>query len=115
MSLQGSQPKGAPIAVPTVHHSPCERVADAASRRPRDALGEVPIAFIVAADDSGIDEDDLRSRCPAALSYFKVPAEFIAVPGIPRTGSGRFNATGCTVHNQSSPTSPVDSAHPRCR
>ncbi|QYB00490.1 hypothetical protein I1A62_05760 (plasmid) [Rhodococcus sp. USK10] len=65
-------------------------MADAASRRPRDAFGELPIAFIVAADDSGIDEDDLRSRCAAALSYFKVPAEFIAVSEIPRTGSGKI-------------------------
>ncbi|WP_157951481.1 AMP-binding enzyme [Rhodococcus opacus] len=57
---------------------------------PHDALGEVPIAFIVAADDSAIDEDDLQSRCAAALSYFKVPAEFIAAPEIPRTGSRKI-------------------------
>ena len=69
----------------------CESVTDAAVvAAPHDALGEVPIAFVVAADGNGIDEDDLRSRCAAALSYFKVPAEFIVVPEIPRTGSGKI-------------------------
>ncbi|WP_430459401.1 AMP-binding enzyme [Rhodococcus opacus] len=66
----------------------CDRRGPRAA--PHDALGELPIAFIVAADDSGIDEGDLRSRCAAALSYSKVPAEIIAVPEIPRTGSGKL-------------------------
>ncbi|MFV9452198.1 class I adenylate-forming enzyme family protein [Rhodococcus sp. NM-2] len=69
----------------------CDSVADAAVvAAPHDALGEVPIAFVVAATDTGIDEDELRARCATALSYFKVPTEFIAVPAIPRTGSGKI-------------------------
>ncbi|WP_040690254.1 class I adenylate-forming enzyme family protein [Nocardia vinacea] len=69
----------------------CESVADAAVvAEPHDALGEVPIAFVVAADDTGIDEDDLRIHCANTLSYFKVPSEFIAVAEIPRTPSGKI-------------------------
>ncbi|GGL13955.1 class I adenylate-forming enzyme family protein [Nocardia jinanensis] len=69
----------------------CASVADAAVvAAPHDALGEVPVAFVVAVGDDGIDEDELRTRCAEALSYFKVPTEFIAVPEIPRTGSGKI-------------------------
>jgi acyl-CoA synthetase (AMP-forming)/AMP-acid ligase II len=66
-------------------------VADAAVvAKPHDELGEVPIAFVVAAEGHTIDEDALRDRCRAALSYFKVPEEFITVAEIPRTGSGKI-------------------------
>jgi acyl-CoA synthetase (AMP-forming)/AMP-acid ligase II len=58
--------------------------------KPHDELGEVPVAFLVLAKGSAVDEDALRQHCRSALSYYKVPTEFIAVQEIPRTGSGKI-------------------------
>jgi long-chain acyl-CoA synthetase len=51
-------------------------------------LGEVPVAFVVPADDPP-DEEDLLARCRRDLTGFKVPAEVRFTTTIPRTGSGK--------------------------
>ncbi|MEV5431947.1 type I polyketide synthase [Streptomyces sp. NPDC052701] len=65
-------------------------VADAAvAGRPHDVLGEVPVAYVVPGPD-GVDPGLLLETCRRELSYFKVPDEFHAVAGIPRTPSGKI-------------------------
>jgi rifamycin polyketide synthase module 1/2/3 len=65
-------------------------VADAAvAARPHADLGEVPVAFVVPEREGELDTDAVLNACREKLSYFKVPAELIEVPEIPRTGSGK--------------------------
>ncbi|MGF0313248.1 class I adenylate-forming enzyme family protein [Rhodococcus sp. IEGM1428] len=65
-------------------------IADAAVvAAPHDALGEVPIAFIVSAHGH-VDIESVRTHCAILLSHFKIPDDFIIVPEIPRTGSGKI-------------------------
>ncbi|WP_051116283.1 type I polyketide synthase [Amycolatopsis nigrescens] len=79
-----------------VHPSEVERVlvglpevADVAvAGRPDEALGEVPVAYVVPAP-GGADPDRLRAACRRALAAFKVPVEFRALESVPRTGSGK--------------------------
>lgn len=69
----------------------CKTVGDAAVvGMPHEALGEVPVAFIVPADDRGIDKEAILGRCTELLSYFKVPAQLVEVQEIPRTASGKI-------------------------
>ncbi|MFJ7146828.1 type I polyketide synthase [Streptomyces sp. NPDC100445] len=65
-------------------------VADAGvTGRPHDTLGEVPVAYVVAASD-GLDVPALVELCRARLSPFKVPEEIYEVAAIPRTASGKI-------------------------
>ena len=65
-------------------------VADAAVvGQPHPDLGEVPVAFVVAADPGAPDEEDLRAICRRELTAFKVPAAIRFTDAIPRTGSGK--------------------------
>ncbi|PRZ44347.1 acyl-CoA synthetase (AMP-forming)/AMP-acid ligase II [Antricoccus suffuscus] len=66
-----------------------DSVADAAVvSRPHEALGEVPVAFIVPAGD-GLDIDALKAHCATRLAAVKVPSEYVVIDAIPRTGSGK--------------------------
>lgn len=58
--------------------------------RPHAHLGEVPCAEVVLAEGAVFDGDALRSHCARALTSFMVPAEFRAVPGLPRTAGGKL-------------------------
>ena len=54
-----------------------------------ETLGEVPAAFIVAADCE-IDAVSIRAFCRERLSGYKVPEHIHIVDEIPRTGSGKI-------------------------
>jgi acyl-CoA synthetase (AMP-forming)/AMP-acid ligase II len=65
-------------------------VSDAAVvGRPDEALGEVVVAFVVAAEPE-LDHDALRQFAAERLAEYKLPAEFRVVEEIPRTGSGKI-------------------------
>ncbi|MFI1180781.1 SDR family NAD(P)-dependent oxidoreductase [Streptomyces sp. NPDC020799] len=68
----------------------CPGVVDAAVvGRPHDVLGEVPVAFVVAAPRRGVDTDRLRAMCRERLSGYKVPDEVYETDSVPRTPSGK--------------------------
>lgn len=52
-------------------------------------LGEVPVAFVVPANPGTLDEQALLAACGRELSKFKIPARFVEIDAIPRTGSGK--------------------------
>jgi len=52
-----------------------------------DVRGEVPVAFIVAAN--GFDPNALERICREQLASFKVPRRFVCVDSIPRTALGK--------------------------
>ena len=56
---------------------------------PHDTLGEVPVGYVVPRPGQPLDADALRAHCAARLSAYKVPARFVEVTDIPRTGSGK--------------------------
>ncbi|MDW5329550.1 polyketide synthase [Plantactinospora sp. KLBMP9567] len=60
----------------------------AVAGRPDDALGEVPVAYLVA-DSGGIDPRHALERCRSELPPFKVPVQLYEVAALPRTGSGK--------------------------
>jgi rifamycin polyketide synthase module 1/2/3 len=53
------------------------------------ALGEVPVAFVVARDPEKFDASDVRAFVAAHLAEWKVPERFELIASIPRTGSGK--------------------------
>ncbi|MGW7418077.1 type I polyketide synthase, partial [Streptomyces sp. NPDC054863] len=64
-------------------------VADAAVvGRPHDALGEVPVAFVVPGPH-GVDTDRVRAHCRERLSGFKMPDEVYETGAVPRTATGK--------------------------
>jgi acyl transferase domain-containing protein/acyl-CoA synthetase (AMP-forming)/AMP-acid ligase II/thioesterase domain-containing protein/acyl carrier protein len=56
--------------------------------REHPLLGEVPVAFVVPADER-VDRAALLRDCVAVLSAHKVPEEILFIPAIPRTASGK--------------------------
>ncbi|MFC6016100.1 SDR family NAD(P)-dependent oxidoreductase [Plantactinospora solaniradicis] len=56
--------------------------------RAHPLLGEVPVAFVVPADQT-TDPAGLLRECAKALSAHKVPEEIVFTPLIPRTASGK--------------------------
>lgn len=68
----------------------CDAAVASASH---DALGEVPVAFIVLDEPGSLPADVLAERVrkavAAELTAFKVPEQVIEVEEIPRTGSGK--------------------------
>lgn len=56
---------------------------------PHEALGEVPVVFVVAEDEDAFDADELLAFCDQHLVRYKVPTETILIDSIPRTGSGK--------------------------
>jgi acyl-CoA synthetase (AMP-forming)/AMP-acid ligase II len=65
-------------------------VLDAAvAGEPHPALGEVPVAFVVAKDPGRFDECDVRAFVGRHLAEWKVPERFELIEAVPRTGSGK--------------------------
>ncbi len=56
-------------------------------------MGEVPVAFVVPADDvpTPIDAADLRAFAEARLAGFKVPRRYIATDALPITPAGKID------------------------
>ncbi|WP_031224834.1 AMP-binding protein, partial [Streptomyces roseochromogenus] len=66
-------------------------IEDAAvTARPDEALGEVPVAYVVPASD-GWSPAEALAACRDRLSYFKVPAELYEIAALPLTGSGKVS------------------------
>ncbi|HEY8983066.1 MAG TPA: beta-ketoacyl synthase N-terminal-like domain-containing protein, partial [Streptomyces sp.] len=64
-------------------------LADAAvAGRADDALGEVPVAYVVPRAE-GLDADAVLRYCRGQLAAYKVPVEIRVVEAIPRTASGK--------------------------
>lgn len=57
---------------------------------PHEHLGEIPVAFVVAARDRILEHGEVLKRVGERLSRYKVPARLIEVGEIPRTGSGKI-------------------------
>jgi len=65
-------------------------VADAAVvGRPDERLGEVPVAFVVAAPGVAPSSDGLSDYCRAHLAPYKVPVRFEIVGALPRNEVGK--------------------------
>lgn len=68
-----------------------EKVLEAAVVGAKDAtLGEVVVAYVVTAPDSGLTEEDLRRWCKTRIAGFKVPARFYFVSELPKTDTGKL-------------------------
>jgi acyl transferase domain-containing protein/acyl-CoA synthetase (AMP-forming)/AMP-acid ligase II/acyl carrier protein len=82
--------------------------------KPDDALGEVPVVFVVAREE-GFDPRELLARCRAELSPVKVPVEVHETDSIPRTASGKiirhalldWPARRCDTGDAEPPAQPV--------
>lgn len=57
---------------------------------PHEYLGEVPVAFVVAAEGRFLEHNDVLKRVGDRIAHFKVPERLIEVEAIPRTGSGKI-------------------------
>jgi crotonobetaine/carnitine-CoA ligase len=57
--------------------------------RPDPLRDEAVVAFVVAGAGVSLDAEALESHCRAQLARFKVPEEFIAVDGLPKTSIGK--------------------------
>ncbi|MFI2606468.1 SDR family NAD(P)-dependent oxidoreductase, partial [Kitasatospora sp. NPDC018616] len=60
----------------------------AVAGRPHEVLGEVPVAFVVAAPE-GVDAELVFAACAEQLSWYKVPQEVRSIAAVPRTASGK--------------------------
>jgi long-chain acyl-CoA synthetase len=56
---------------------------------PDHRLGEVPVAWVVPANDS-VDPAELEAWCRAHLAPYKVPTEFLTVGSLPRSDAGKL-------------------------
>ncbi|MFN4193553.1 MAG: AMP-binding protein [Tabrizicola sp.] len=64
-------------------------VRDAAVRGvPDEEAGEVPMAYVVAAD--GADEAAIRTHLAAQLAHYKLPRRIVFVEAIPKSASGKI-------------------------
>ena len=61
----------------------------AVAGEPHPSLGEVPVAFVVAANPGAFDAADVRDFAARHLTEWKVPARFVVIEAVPRTGSGK--------------------------
>jgi acyl-CoA synthetase (AMP-forming)/AMP-acid ligase II len=57
---------------------------------PHPHLGEVPVACVVARENTVADPEAIRAHCATLLSSYKVPQAVHLVDSIPRTGSGKI-------------------------
>jgi long-chain acyl-CoA synthetase len=58
--------------------------------RPSERWGEEPVAFVVLTG-SDVRLDDIMEYCNAELAKYKVPAEILPVPMIPKTPVGKID------------------------
>ena len=56
-----------------------------------DYRGELPVAFIVAGERDGRDEEALKRYCAERLAGYKIPAEFRFVESLPKTAVGKVD------------------------
>lgn len=61
---------------------------------PDDTLGQAVKAFIVFEEGGFIDEKQLQKECQSRLENFMVPKYFVAVPGLPKTDTGKIKKRG---------------------
>jgi fatty-acyl-CoA synthase len=57
---------------------------------PDEHWGEIPVAFVTAAGDAGIDPEELRDFARDRLARFKVPKRIVVVDDLPKTGTGKI-------------------------
>ncbi|SPE99909.1 type I polyketide synthase [Streptomyces sp. MA5143a] len=62
----------------------------AVTGRPDEALGEVPVAYVVPGSE-GWSPAEALAACRDRLSYFKVPTEIYEIAALPLTGSGKVS------------------------
>jgi malonyl-CoA/methylmalonyl-CoA synthetase len=55
---------------------------------PDEVRGEVPVAYIVAADS--LDTTEIAQACRSQLASFKIPRAFVRVESLPRTALGKI-------------------------
>ncbi|MHB9864411.1 AMP-binding protein [Streptomyces sp. YIM S03343] len=67
-------------------------IADAAvGAQPHEALGEVPVAYLVPRPGSGgIDVEAVLAMCRAELSSYKLPEELHEIDEVPRNAAGKI-------------------------
>jgi long-chain acyl-CoA synthetase len=54
-----------------------------------EVRGEVPKAFVIARENTTIDDKELRMFCRERLANYKIPKYFEIVPDLPRTPTGK--------------------------
>ncbi|MDP2344801.1 MAG: class I adenylate-forming enzyme family protein [Deltaproteobacteria bacterium] len=79
--------------------------------QPDEILGDVPVALIVVALDSDVDDDVLRAWLRRRLPSFKIPRAFARVPALPRGPNGKvqrgqLRALFAQIHQSDSPHQP---------
>jgi len=78
-----------PAEVEEVLRSSPDVVDAAVVGQPDDRLGEVPVAFVVAAPGVAPSSDGLSDYCRAHLAPYKVPVRFEVVAALPRNEVGK--------------------------
>ena len=58
---------------------------------PDDRMGEVPLAFVVAAGCTAVDPAALEAHCRDQLAGFKVPRRYQVVDGLPVNPAGKVD------------------------
>lgn len=54
-----------------------------------EVRGEVPKAFVIARENTTLDDKELRTFCRERLANYKIPKYFEIVPDLPRTPTGK--------------------------
>jgi acyl-CoA synthetase (AMP-forming)/AMP-acid ligase II len=60
---------------------------------PDESLGEVPVAYVVAALGMSCTLEDVQSRCKGQIASFKIPRHVLVVTSLPTTPSGKVQRT----------------------
>lgn len=55
-----------------------------------EAAGEIPIAFVVAAEGADLSADTLAEHVETCLAHYKHPAEYRMVEAVPKSASGKI-------------------------
>jgi len=58
--------------------------------RPDDRLGEVPVAYVVPREGSGITRDELIAYCRDRVAHYKAIRDAVLVEALPRTDVGKL-------------------------
>ena len=61
---------------------------------PDDILGQAVKAFVVFEEGITMTEKQLQKECQSRLENFRVPKYIVAVPGLPKTDTGKIKKTG---------------------
>jgi fatty-acyl-CoA synthase len=68
----------------------CEQIAEAAVvGRPDDALGEVPVAFVVLKEPEAMTADDVKLLFEGRLASYKHPRDVVFADALPRNAIGK--------------------------